>query len=79
MRISHNLAHWLCLFGGIALIVTGFTARMMLGGASGMATNRPGASGQTQARPNAEILSQRALLIVLGIAVVIYSLTRLVY
>ena len=76
MRISSNIAHWLCLLGGIALILTGFTARTMLSGSSGIATQQ---SGQTQTRPNAEMLTQRALLVLLGIGVVIYSLTRLVY
>ena len=74
MRISYNLAHWLCLIGGIALILTGFTAKMMLSGSSSMTTST---SGQAQSRSNE--ISQRALLILLGIGVVVYSLTRLLY
>ncbi len=76
MRISYNLAHWLCLIGGIALILTGFTVKTMLSGSSNLAHSN---SGQTQSRPQYELLTQRALLILMGIGVVIYSLTRLVY
>lgn len=72
MRISYNLSHWLCLIGGIALVLTGIKAKVMLHGSHTV--------GGTDIRhSDSQIAGQRALLVLLGLGVIAYSLTRLVY
>jgi hypothetical protein len=72
MRISYDIAHWLCLLGGIALVLTGFTAKTMLHGSHTVA-------GTDTRHSHTQIMGQRAMLVLLGLGVIAYSLTRLVY
>ena len=72
MRISYNIAHWLCLFAGLYLIVMGLIAKTHV---DESAVTLRGKLGQGAGGPT---IATRMILVGIGAAVVAYGVMRII-
>ena len=71
MRISYNIAHWLCFFAGLYLIVTGLIAKTHIDQG---AVPLPGKLQNAAGRPT---MATRTVLVGIGVAVTLYGVMRI--
>ncbi len=75
MNLSMNVSHWVCLLAGLFLIFTGFVMRDIVQEKTPVLTKPAGSRGNWQRTAG---YGRRGIMIAVGLAAVIYGISRIV-